>query len=96
MRLPLPVYPEAARREGIRARVRVRVLVAETGGVLGAEVVGREVLDRRDQPTPVASLPYGMDDAALAAARTVRFVPAQDDGERVRAWATLTLSFDPP
>jgi|GEM_PF-1074350 len=95
-RIPLPVYPEDARREGIRARVRVRVLVAETGGVLEAEVVGREVLDRRDQPTAVASLPYGMDDAALAAARTVRFIPAQDAGERVRAPTVITLSFDPP
>ncbi len=94
-RIPLPVYPEAARRDGIRARVRVRVLVAETGGVLSAEVVGREVLDRRDQPTAVPSLPHGMDDAALAAARTVRFVPAQDDGERVRAPTVITLSFDP-
>ncbi len=93
---PLPVYPDAARREGIRARVRVRVLVAETGGVLDAEIVGRETLDRRDQPTAVASLPYGMDDAALVAARTVRFVPAQDGGERVRAWTVVTLSFDPP
>lgn len=95
-RVPLPSYPEAARRDGIRARVRVRVLVSETGRVLSAEVTDRFLVDRRDDETPVASLPYDMDAAALDAARRSSFQAAREGDERVRAYATITLVFDPP
>lgn len=95
-RVPLPSYPDAARREGVRARVRVRVLVSETGRVLSAEVTDRFLVDRRDDETPVASLPYDMDAAALDAARRSSFQAARDGDERVRAYAVITLVFDPP
>ncbi len=37
-----------------------------------------------------------MDEEALNAARTARFTPAQDGGERIRAYTFVTLAFDPP
>jgi TonB family protein len=91
-----PAYPDAARREGLRARVRVRVVVSEGGQVTEAQIVERVVVQARDREEAVSSLPYGMDAAALEAARRHLFRPARDGGERVRAYAFLTLSFDPP
>lgn len=94
VRQAFPVYPEEARRDGVRARVRVQVLVTEGGAVAEARVVGRFRLDG-DDAEAVAELPRGMDEAALAAARRYVFRPARDDGERVRARTILSLTFDP-
>lgn len=96
VRASLPVYPAQAQREGVRARATVRVLISEGGQVLDATVTERVLLDKRDEETVVASLPYGLEAAALDAARRHLFRPARDDGERVRAWAVISLSFDPP
>ena len=95
VRAALPVYPPEARRGRIRARARVRVLVGEGGEVLDAEVVERAVLDGGVE-TAVAALPFGLEAAALDAARRHRFQAARDGGERVRSWAVLSLTFDPP
>jgi protein TonB len=93
VRFSEPAYPPEARREGVRARVRVRVLVDERGRVMEAAIVGRVQLGRGDREEPVASLPHGMDQAALDAARRYQFRPAQDDGRRVRSYTTITCSF---
>ena len=89
-----PVYPPELVRDGLRARVDVRVLVSETGQVLDAEVAERARLDG-DAEVPVASLPASMERAAVDAARRSRFRAARDAGERVRAWTTIRLTFDP-
>lgn len=89
----LPVYPDAALREGIRARIRVEVLVDVRGRVLDARIVERIRLGRGDREEPVSTLPHGMDEAALAAARASRFRPARKDGQAVSSYATITLSF---
>lgn len=95
VRASLPVYPTAAQREGVRARAQVRVLVSEGGQVLDAEIVERVLLDG-DEERRVASLPFGLEDAALEAAQRHLYRPARDEGDRVRAYAILSLSFDPP
>src|SRR5690606_31118424 len=69
VRFSEPAYPPEARREGIRARVRVRVLVDDRGRVEEARIVERVRLGRGDREEPVSDLPYGMDEAALDAAR---------------------------
>ncbi|MDX1419328.1 MAG: TonB family protein [Rubricoccaceae bacterium] len=93
VRFSEPAYPPEARREGVRARVRVRVLVDDRGRVEEARIVERVRLGRGDREEPVADLPYGMDEAALEAARRYQFRPAQDDGRRVRSYTTITCSF---
>ncbi len=96
VRASLPVYPPQAQREGIRARATVRVLISEGGQVVDATITERVLIGRSDEETVVPSLPYGLEDAALDAARRHLFRPARDDGERVRAYAVISLSFDPP
>jgi outer membrane biosynthesis protein TonB len=93
VRFSEPAYPPEAREDGIRARVSVRVLVDERGRVTDARIVGRVRLGRGNREEPVASLPYGMDEAALDAARRYQFRPAQEDGARVRSYTTITCSF---
>ncbi|HLT47053.1 MAG TPA: TonB family protein [Rubricoccaceae bacterium] len=93
VRFSEPAYPPEARREGIRARVRVRVLVDDRGRVEEARIVERVMLGRGDREELVPSLPYGMDEAALDAARRYQFRPAQDDGRRVRSYTMITCSF---
>ncbi len=96
VRASLPVYPPQAQREGVRARATVRVLISEGGQVTEATITERVLIGRGDEETVVSSLPYGLETAALDAARRHLFRPARDDGERVRAYATISLSFDPP
>ncbi len=91
----LPVYPASASRSGFRGRARVRVLVNAGGRVTDAEIVTRTVFDR-DRETEAVSFPSEFDRAVLDAARRYVFSPARDDGERVRAYAFVTISLDPP
>lgn len=69
-RRPAPEYPRAARRDGIEGFVIVRLRVDETGRVVDAVVT--------------EAVPPGVfDEAALRAARTYRYDPAQVAGRAV-------------
>jgi len=75
-----PRYPASARRRGIEGTVVVRVHVTTEGGVDRAEVVS------------------GLDDeacrqAALEAARGLRFLPATLGGTAVDAWFSYPVEF---
>lgn len=89
---PLPEYPEAARRAGVRARAVVEVLVTEGGRVGEAEIVERALL-RGDNATRVASLPNGLDQVALATARRYVFSPAKHGGRIVQTYMRVTFTF---
>ncbi len=91
-RVALPSYPDAARRAGVGARVRVRVLVGSGGEVVGVEVVERTLVERRGRERSVAALPFGLEESFVEAARRSRFRAARDDGATVRAYAVITLS----
>ena len=89
-----PTYPDAARRRGVRARARVRVVVSDRGRVEEAEVVQWQLLDDDGNPTEtVAEVGYGLEDQALTAARRWLFRPARVDGRPVRAETVLTFTF---
>lgn len=92
VQISLPVYPPDA--DGARARVRLKVLISEGGQVLDSEIVERVLLDGGERT--VAALPRSMEAEAHAAARRHVFRPGRDSGERVRAYAFITLTFDPP
>ena len=89
-----PEYTSAARRQNMRARVLVRVLVSPTGEVTEATVTERFLLGE-DVTTrePVAHLGHGLEEAALSAARRWLFRPARENGQAVESYTTLTFSF---
>jgi len=73
-----PEYPEIAREAGIEGKVIVRVLVGADGFVRAAEIL-ESVL--------------GLDEAALAAARTAVFKPAEQQGRAVATWMVIPIEF---
>src|SRR2546430_1481672 len=64
-----PAYPEAARLAGVGGTVGLEITVGEDGAVAAVKVV--------------RSAGFGLDDAALAAARRFKFKPATDHGRAV-------------
>ena len=88
-----PDYPSSARKQRIRARVRVSVLVSKTGQVEAATVLKRWRLLEGGQARPVARLEHGLEEAALVAARRSRFRPAQHNGTPVSSQTTITFEF---
>ncbi len=62
-----PVYPEEAKAAGLSAEVTLEVEISATGEVVSATVT---------QPAG-----HGFDEAALAAAKKLRFSPAEIDGQ---------------
>lgn len=88
-----PSYPSSARKQSVRARVRVAVYVSKTGRVTEATVLKRWRLSENGGAHPVARLEYGLEEAALVAARRSRFRPAQDNGTPVASQTTITFEF---
>ena len=82
VRLNPPTYPLAARRLGLSATARVKVLITPRGKVEEAEILG----------PPLGS---GFDVAALAAVRRSRWEPATLDGKPIESTSVLTLEFKP-
>ncbi|MEM6645192.1 MAG: energy transducer TonB [Bacteroidota bacterium] len=89
-----PNYTDAARRRGIRAEVALEVLVNERGRVEEAKIVQRYLLGKNpDDKEAVTELGYGLEEAALEAARRFGFRPARQGGKAVRSYTTFSLSF---
>ena len=76
--LVIPAYPELAREAGVEGAVFVEVLVSEEGFVLDATVM--------------QSLPL-LDEAALEAAYSAVFRPAQQSGRPVRTRVVMPVEF---
>jgi protein TonB len=81
VRFVKPGYPPIARRLRVEGEVVVSVLVDETGKVADARIVRSATQD------------VGLEEAALAAARSASFQPATKDGVRVKMWTTLRIPF---
>lgn len=89
-----PEYTREARRRKIRAEVIVEVLVNEQGRVQQTRIVERFLLGRdAGDRQPVATLGYGLEEAALAAAERWIFRPARQNGQAVASFTTLTFTF---
>jgi len=76
-----PEYPALAKRLGVQGVVTVSVLVNEQGVVEQARLV-RGVQQK-----------VGINEAAMAAARSARYRPATLNGVRVKTWANLSIPF---
>jgi outer membrane biosynthesis protein TonB len=90
-----PNYPQAARRDRVRARIKVEVHVSETGNVRRASITERWRLYEDGSARPVPQLGYGLEEAALAAAQRSLFRPAQARGQNVETRTILTFTFGP-
>jgi protein TonB len=77
-----PVYTDAARTAGVSGKVRVEITVDAEGRVVAARVL--------------QGLGYGLDEAALAAARAMTFEPAVRCGRASSATFKIGFNFAPP
>jgi periplasmic protein TonB len=77
--VPQPLGTEAARAAGIEGKVRVQLTVDETGHVVDVKLL--------------QGLGYGLDEAALAAAKRAEFEPALRCGKPTRATFNISMRF---
>ena len=77
---PEPQYTEEARRNQITGTVMLRVVFSNVGEV--------------DQIRAVRTLPFGLTERAIAAARQIKFVPAIKDGHAVSVHMQLEYNFN--
>lgn len=93
LRAVQPQYPSAAKQSGLKARVVVEVAVNDQGRVTEASVVERVRLGEGERPQAVGQLGYGIEQAALRAARRSLFRPAEKGGRPVSTRTQLTFTF---
>ena len=79
--LPAYAYPPAAKGSGRKVSIRVGVLVDENGQVIEARIREGD------------SSGLGFNEAALEAARKVRYFPATRDDVPGKMWTDLELDF---
>jgi protein TonB len=77
---PEPKYTEEARRNQVTGTVILRAVFASSGEVV--------------QIRALTSLPHGLTERAIAAAREIRFVPAQKGGSPVSVFLQLEYNFN--
>jgi protein TonB len=79
LNVPQPAYSDRAREAGVEGKVRVELTVDETGTVVSVRVL--------------SGLGYGLDEAAVAAAKRATFEPALRCGKATRATFTISMRF---
>jgi len=77
---PEPQYTEEARRNSISGSVVLRVVFSRSGEVINIRAV--------------QTLPFGLTERAIAAARMIRFRPATKDGRPVNVPMQLEYNFN--
>ena len=77
---PEPGFTEEARRDNVTGTVRLRAILSASGEVTGISVV--------------KGLPSGLTEKAIAAARQIKFRPAQKDGHTVSQYVVLEYNFN--
>ena len=76
---PAAAYPDEARAAKAKGEVRLRLVLAADGTV-------KHIF-------PMKALPYGLTEAAMDAARQIKFTPAIRDGRPVSQFLTLSYEF---
>ncbi len=77
---PEPSYTEKARMHGVTGTVVLKVVFSAQGQVTNIRTV--------------TSLPDGLTERAIAAARKIKFIPAMKDGKYVSMWMQLEYNFN--
>jgi TonB family protein len=75
----VPQYTKSAKQNGIEGTVVIRAIFSKTGEVTGIRVV--------------AGLPFGLTEKAVEAAKKIKFVPAQKDGQVVSQYIQIEYNF---
>lgn len=78
--IPVPQYPELARKAGIEGNAVVKALVDIDGSILNVKILkssGNQMLDQ----------------AALVAAKNAKFTPARQRDKYVRVWVSIPIKF---
>jgi TonB family protein len=76
---PQPEYTEDARKNQIQGVVRIQMVLAADGTVKSVRAV--------------SSLPHGLTEKALQAAKRIQFIPAKKDDRNVSQWVTVEYNF---
>ena len=76
---PEPAYTEEARSAGVSGTIVLKVVFSAEGKV--------------EHILVLQSLPYGLTEKAIAAARKIKFIPASKEGRPVSAFAQLEYTF---
>jgi protein TonB len=77
---PEPQYTEEARKADTTGAVILRVVFSRTGEVTNIRAI--------------QTLPFGLTEKAIAAARQIRFVPARRNGQAVSMYMQLEYNFN--
>jgi TonB family protein len=77
---PGPTYTESARKYGVQGTVVLRAVFSKDAEVTNIHVVRK--------------LPHGLTEAAISAARAIRFTPAMKDGHPVSMYMELQYNFN--
>jgi periplasmic protein TonB len=77
---PEPGFTEEARRNNVTGTVRLRAILHANGAVTNVSIV--------------KGLPDGLTEKAIAAARQIKFRPAQKDGRAVSQYVVLEYNFN--
>ena len=77
---PEPQFTEEARKNNVTGLVKLRLLLSSSGSVGNISVV--------------KGLPDGLTERAIAAARQIRFQPAEKDGRKVSQYIVIEYNFN--
>src|SRR5687767_10993724 len=77
---PQPSYTESARKFGIQGTVTLRAVLSHDGQIRDVQVI--------------RGLPHGLTEAAVRAARTIKFTPAMKNGKPVSMYMQLQYNFN--
>lgn len=77
---PEPQYTEDARKNSVTGEVMLRAVLSADGRVTNIQ--------------PMKRLPDGLTEKAMAAARLIKFTPAEKDGRAVSQYVTLVYNFN--
>ena len=77
---PEPTFTEEARKNNVTGVVTLRLVLASSGAVTSI--------------TPLKRLPDGLTEKAIAAARQIKFIPAQKDGRNVSVYIVVEYNFN--
>jgi TonB family protein len=78
---PNPDYPRRARESNVEGEVVLRIILLSSGEV-------------SDEVTVIRGLPEGVTEAAIKAARKIKFTPAEKDGRPVSQSVTVVYNFN--
>jgi periplasmic protein TonB len=93
LRFVEPEYTREARRRQVRAEVDLEVRVGANGQVEDARVVRRYLIGANGSREAVDQLGYGLEEAALSAARRWLFRPAREGSAPVASNTLVTMGF---